>query len=218
MKKINIVFLLAISLNLSCASVNYWKIKVELPGVSAVKLDEFKELVITNFLVEKETKDFNLSQELVDYLSPELGKHYKGKIISKEISIEKKEIFKEKDFWKNLLTESKEALFLTGTAQYTQEVRKAILEKYSERPEDFISSEKGLAQRKFFTLVIQFYLINAQTGEIIYERNFKEARGYQNPKQTANFAFFDLIQKTNVKFLRNVFGLKKIQQRYLISD
>lgn len=218
MKKINIVFLLTILLNLSCASVNYWKIKVELPGVAAVNLDEFKELVITNFLVEKETKDFNLSQEIVDYLSLELGKHYKGKIVSKEITFEKKEIFKEKDFWKNLSTESKEALFLTGTAQYTQEIRKAILERHTERPEGFISSEKGLAQRKFFTLVLQLFLINAQSGEILYKRNIKEARGYENPKQTANFAFFDLIQKAQVKFLRNVFGLEKIQQRYLISD
>jgi len=217
MKKINIAFLLVIILHLSCVSGNYWKLRVEVPRGASLDIDGFKEIVITSFLVEKKTKDFNLNQELIDYFSFELGKHFKGKIITKEISWEKAENLKKEDFWKKLLPESKEALVLTGSVQYSQEVRKAILEKYTDYSREF-SAEKGLAQRKFFTLVLHLYLIKAKTGEILYERDFKESKGYQNPKQTANFAFFDLIEQVRMKLFRKILGEERVEQRYLISD
>jgi len=218
MKKINIAFLLLIFLYLSCTSSNYWKLKIEAPGVESVSLDQFKEVIITNFLVEKETKDFNLNQELIDYFSIELGKHFEGKIISKEISWEKEEIIKKEDHWRNLLPESKKALYLTGKTKYTQEIRKAILEQARDRSQESLFYKKGLAQRKFFTLILHLYLIKAQTGEILYERNFKESKSYQNPKQTANFAFYDLMEIIRMKFFRNILGEQTIQQRYLISE
>jgi len=217
-KKINIAFLLALIIHLSCTSLNYWKVKVELPGIATLNLDQFKEVVISDFLVEKETKDFNLNQELIDYFSAELGKHFKEKITTKEITWDKEDIFQKEDFWKNLLPESNEALILTGSVQYTEEVRKAILEEYSKRSQEPFTSKKGLAQRKFYTLILHLYLIKAKTGEILYKRDFKESKGYKNPNQTANFAFFDLIEMVRVKFFRNILGKDKVDQRYLISD
>lgn len=217
MKKTNFLIILAIIFSFSCTSVNYWKVKLELPGISPVNLDEFKELLITNFFIEKETKDFNLNKELVDYFSAELGNFYKGKINSREITPEKKDMFKEADFWKNLIPGVKETLFLTGTSEYSKEVRKAILEK-SQRSDDFTSSKKGLAERKFYTLILHLYLIDAHTGKILYDKDFKETRGYENPRQTAHFAFFDLVQQAQVKFFRNILGIERVEQRYLISD
>jgi len=215
------IFIIICSLVLfaSCSSVNYWKIKMDIPRITSVSLDQHKEIVITNFLVEKETKDLNLNQELTDYLASEIGARFKGKINSKKISWEEKDILKNKEYWKNLSTESEEAIFLTGDAQYTQETRKAILDKRSTRSREILlSPDKGLAQRRFFTLVLNLYLIKADTGEIFYERNFKESKGYENPKQTANFAFFDLIERVSVKFIRNVLSDERVQQRYLITD
>jgi len=216
-KKINIAFLLALVLQFSCASLSYWKVNVELPGVATLSFDQFKEVVISDFLVEKETKDLDLNQELVDFFSTELSKHFKGKITTREISWEEKDVFQKEDFWKNLLPESEESLLLTGSARYSEEVRKAILEDYS-GAEGFSPSEKGLAQRKFYTLILNLYLIESKTGEILYTRDFKESRGYKNPNQTANFAFFDLIEMVKRKFLRHVLGEETLEQRYLITE
>jgi hypothetical protein len=217
-KKINLAFLLVLVLHFSCASLNYWKVKVELPEVASLNLDQFKELVVSNFLVEKETKDFNLNQELVDFFSEELVQHFKGKIRRQEISWGEKDIFQKEDFWKTLLPGSEETLILTGSVNYSEEIRKAILEDYSRESEEYFPSEKGLAQRKFYTLNLSLYLIEAKTGEILYTREFKESRGYKNPKQTANFAFFDLMEKVRAKFFSNILGEERVEQRYLISD
>ena len=191
--------------------------KLEIPNYSPVKLDQFKEIIITNFLQEQEMEGFNLNQELLDYFSYELSLQFKGKIASKNISLEKEGPFKIQDFWKNLAPDSKEALFFTGKAQFSQETRKALLERERTRLEDSFSSDKTLAERKVFTLVLNVYLIKSETGEIIYEKEFKETKNYQNPKQAINFAFYDLMQNIKLKFLRNIQGAGGIQERYLIS-
>ena len=218
MKKIKIVLVLTILFSFSCASSDYWKLKIELPGKASFNLDQYNEVVITNFLIKEETKDFNLNQELVDYFSFEIGQNFKGKVSIKEITFEE-EPFKNEAFWKNLLPDRKETILFTGGVQYTEEIRKAILQKQKERFEDpFVSKKRSLAERRFYTLNLDLYIIDAKTGKTLYKRNFKESKGFENPKQTAPFAFFELIQRVKAKFFRNILGEASIQERYLIYD
>lgn len=218
MKEIKIVLVLAIFLSFSCASNDYWKLKIEIPGKASFDLDQYNEVVITNFLIKEETKDFNLSQELVDYFSFEIGQNFKGKVSIKEITFEE-EPFKNEAFWKNLLPDRKKAILFTGGVQYTEEIRKAILQRQKARFEDpFVSKKRRLAERRFYTLNLDLYIIDAKTGKALYKRNFKESKGFENPKQTAPFAFFELLQRVKAKFFRNLLGQTSIQERYLIYD
>ena len=218
MKKIRIVLVLTILFSFSCASNDYWKLRIEIPGKTSFNLDQYNEVVITNFLIKEETKDFNLNQELVDYFSFEVGQNFKGKVSIKEITFEE-EPFKNEAFWKNLLPDRKKAILFTGGAQYTEEIRKAILQKQKERFEDpFVTKKRSLAERRFYTLNLDFYIIDAKTGKTLFKRNFKESKGFENPKQTAPFAFFELIQRVKAKFFRNILGVASIQERYLIYD
>ena len=218
MKKINIVLIFAILFSISCTSDKYLKLRVEVPGKTSFNLDQYNEVVITNFLIKEETKDFNLNKELVDYFSFEIGQNFKGKVSIKEITFEE-EPFKNEAFWKNLLSDRKEAILFTGGVQYTEEIRKAILKTQKKRFEDpFVSKERRLAERRFYTLNLDLYLIDAKTGKALYKRNFKESQNFENPKQTAPFAFFELIQRVKAKFFRNMLGEASIQERYLIYD
>ena len=218
MKKIKIVLFLTILFSSSCASNDYWKLRIEIPGKTSFNLDQYNEVVITNFLIQEETKDFNLNQELVDYFSFEVGQNFKGKVSIKEITFEE-EPFINEVFWKNLLPDQKKAILFTGGAQYTEEIRKAILQKQKDRFEDpFVTKKRSLAERRFYTLNLDFYIIDAKTGKTLFKRNFKESKGFENPKQTAPFAFFELIQRVKAKFFRNILGVASIQERYLIYD
>ena len=218
MKEIKIVLVLAILFSFSCASNDYWKLKIEIPGKASFNLDQYNEVVITNFLIKEETKGFNLNQELVDYFSFEIGQNFKGKVSIKEITFEE-EPFKNEAFWKNLLPDRKKAILFTGGVQYTEEIRKAILQRQKDRFEDpFVSKKRRLAERRFYTLNLDLYIIDAKTGKALYKRNFKESKGFENPKQTAPFAFFELIQRVKAKFFRNLLGQTSIQERYLIYD
>ncbi len=218
MKKIKIVLIITILFSFSCTSSDYWKLRIELPRKTSFNLDQYNEVVITNFLIKEETKNFDLNKELVDYFSFAIGQRFKGTVSKKEITFEE-EPFKNEAFWKDLLPDRKEAILFTGGVQYTEEIRKAILQKQQERFEDpFVSKKRKLAERRFYTLNLDLYIIDAKTGKTLYKRNFKESKGYENPRQTAPFAFFELIQRVKAKFLRNIFGEATIQERYLIYD
>lgn len=217
MKKFKYILFACLVFYLSCSSGLHLKLKIEIPGDPQIDLDKFNQIVITNFFIQKETKDINLNKEIVEYFKLEIEQNFEGKVVSQNFSIEDEEAYKNQDFWKGLIETSEQTLFFTGRVNYSEEIRKAILEKRDDRPEDPFPSTKELAERKFYTLNIDLYLIDAQTGNPLYQRRFKETKGYKNPNQTAYFAFFDLIQQVKVKFFRNVLGDKKIEERYLIS-
>lgn len=217
-KKIKFTLLLVLLFFFSCTSSSYLKLRVEIPRRAAFNLEQFSEIVITNFFIKKRTKKFDLNQELVNYFASEIEREFKGKTSSKTISLEKEEIFSDKEFWKNLSLDLKGAVLLTGSAQYSEEIRKAISETKKDYSEDLSSKGKIMEERRFYTLSLNLYLIDAKTGEALYKRSFKESKGYKNPNQTAPFAFFELIQIVKGKFFRNILGGTKIQERYLISD
>jgi len=218
-KKIKLLLLSGIIILFSsCATNEYRKLRIEIPEKAVVNLDDFQEIIITDFFVEKEPDDININKELKDYFVFELKKNIEKTVSQKDLAIENEECFKNEDFWKQALPEKAETLVLTGKAQYSQEVRKALLEREKKQHETPFRSELKLAQRKFYTLTLDIYLIDVQTGKIIFQRKFDETKNYENPNQTAYFAFFDLIQNVKKKFFRNILGEEKLQERYLILN
>lgn len=217
MKKIKTVFFIVLLFFFACTSNTYWKLRIEVPGKSDISLDQFKEIVITDFLIKKQTKDIDLNKEIIDYFTSEIGNNFNGKVSSRNISLENENVFDNEEFWKNLWPGLEETVVLTGSVQFTEEIRKAILERRKQRFEDPFPAEKALEERRFYNLNFNLYLIEPKTGKALYKREFKESRGYDNPKQTAFFAFFDLIQAVKSKLFSNILGERKIQERYLIS-
>ena len=216
-KNIKFLFLLVPFCFFSCSTSNYLKIRVAIPEKTALEIDQFNKIVITNFLIKEKTKKFDLNQELVNYFTSKLEIAFKGKTSSQNISLEKEELFNNKDFWKNLSPDLKGAVILTGSAKYSEEIRKAILETKKEHSDDPFAKGKAIEERRFYTLNLDLYLIDAKTGEPLYKRSFKESKGYKNPNQTASFAFFELVQRVKEKFFRTILKGKKIQDRYLIT-
>jgi len=219
MQKKNRLILLIIMLILSsCASNEYWKVRIEVFRKPDIDLNKFKEIIITDFFVKKETKNFNINEELKNYLAVELGQVLENKISSKEFPLEKEDVFKDEDFWKNISAETKESVLFTGSVQYTEETRKALIKKQKKQQESpFLSEAAKLAQRKDYTLHLEVYLIDTQTGKTVYKSNFKETKTYINPNQTAYFAFFDLVKNIKDKLFAQMLGNKRVQERYLIS-
>ncbi len=217
MKKNSLALILSLLFLCSCTSMSYQKLRMTIPSKSSLDLEQFKELLVANFLIKGETKDIDLNREITSYFSSEIGQVFKGKVSTKELSVEDAQLFEDENFWKNFSSDSKKSLALTGSAQYTEEIRKAILEKRRQRFEDPFPAEKSLSERRFYTLNLDLYLIDLESGKILYQRAFKESRGYDNPNQTSYFAFFDLIQAVKGKLFSTIFGEGKIQERYLIS-
>ncbi len=216
MKKNSLTVLICLVALSSCVTTEYWKMKIEIPRRTELDLEAFDSIVITPFLVEKEVEDFDLIKEIGDYFEGMLNRKTEVAVTTRDIPVKNEDQFESSDFWKNQESDGESTLFLTGSAQYTSETRKALLKRAKKRYEDPFPTEAKLEQRKFYTLNMNLFLIDAQSGKAVYKIEFKETKGYENPNQTSYFAFFDLIQKIQEKLLRSVLGLKQVQERYLV--
>jgi len=218
MKRNRIFLLLLIFLVLySCKTGNYWKIKLELPIKTNLDMSQFKNIIIANFFLIDDKNDFEINPALLEYLSSELSQDLDKNISTNNIALDNEELFQNKDFWKGQAPGEDATAFLTGSIEYTSETRKALIGKNKKQFDNPFPSKNRLASRKFYTLKMNVYFINAATGEVIYETKFNETQAYENPNQTAEFAFFDQVHKVKEKLFRQVLGGERIQQRYLIA-
>jgi hypothetical protein len=217
MRKSKLILAAACILQIACGSENARKVKLQIPGPSPINLAEYGEVVITNFRVEKETPDLEINKELVDVLESELGRGYKGKVTLRTIAWDRDELLKDKAFWKELGAGSEKTLFLTGGVRYTQEVRKAMIDgDMKEIDGPFKPVHTGLTERRIFNLVLDLCLIRADTGEIVFRKEYKETRTFSNPNQPFSFAFYELLPRIRKKFFRTLLGEERGQERYLI--
>ena len=217
MKKNSIFLIFSLIVFGACGITKNSRIQIEMPGHSKIKLSDYKKIVITNFLLKNEVKEFHVNKELAEYFSAELNQESKTSTTTEDILIEKDENFENKDFWKTLTPEPEGILYFSGKIEYTQEIRKALIGKAKKQFEDPFPSPQKLATRKFYTLQMDIYLIDAKTGNAVYQKNFKESQSYTNPNQTGYFAFFDLMLRVKDKLFRQVLGGERIQERYLIT-
>ena len=216
MKKNSLIILICLVVLSSCVTMEYWKMKIEIPRRTELDIEAFDAVIITPFLVENEVEEFDLSKEISVYFEGMLKRKTRNTVTTRDLPLESEAVFESSDFWKNQERENESTLFLTGTAQYTAETRKALLKRAKKRYEDPFPTEARLEQRRFYTFNMSLFLIDAKSGKTVYKRDFKETQNYDNPNQTSYFAFFDLMQQIQEKLLRSVLGLEQVQERYLV--
>ncbi len=216
-KRNSLVLLCGFLFLISCQVGDQMRLRIEMPRKSPINLESYKELIVTNFLVQEEAQGFDLNQELDDYFVTELDQKLGKKVSSRKIDIENNEIFENQDFWKGLFPDQKEAILFTGSVEYTQEIRKSIKSAEKRRFESPFPEESRIEERRFYSLSLQLFLIDTKSGEALYKRTFKENKAYQNPNQTAYFAFYDLMVTVKDKIFRQILGEEQFQERYLIK-
>lgn len=201
----------------ACRGDVYRKLRLELPPYSPVKLEEFQEILITDFLVTRTPEGFDLNREIRDYFRAELERKFKGNILVQPFSVENEEALENEEAWKVLHSPSASRLIMTGKAGLIQETRKAILGRPARRPEeDRLSPARNIEERRVFTLELTVILLRPETGQPLLKKDFKETLTYTNLAQRVDFAFHDLAQRVRVKLFRPLLGEERIQERYLL--
>ena len=193
------------------------RLRIEIQRKSPLDLEGIDEIVITNFFVKEQAKDFDINKELTEYFKTELEQKLGKKISSEEVLLENEEVFQDKNFWQTFSDEKKKAVMFTGSLEYTEEIRKSIKSADKRRFEEPFPEESRIEQRKFYSVSLRLYLIDTQSGATLYKRSFKESKAYNNPNQTAYFAFYDMLLNIRDDLFRQILGEEQMQERYLIK-
>ena len=198
----------------SCSVDTPRKFRLELPAYSLLNQEEYLGVVLTGFVVTASPQDFDLNRELASFFIPQFEQALSLPVIVQSIPIEGEPSLQRPDFWKALAPKSSRRLYVTGKAAFTRQVRKSIL---GEVPgEDPFSPERKIVERTLFSLSLHLLLIRGESGEVLLDRDFKEARTYVNPNQRTDFAFHDLATRIKTKLFRPISGEGRIQERYLL--
>ncbi len=200
----------------SCSSMSsYVEVNASIAKKPEVNLAPFEEIIITDFLPKKEKPDFDINNEIKEYFAQEMRIETKKEVMLEQVSAEDEKNFNEKEFWVNLSDNERKGIIISGTYEYKSEIRKALI-KDKKKFEDPFSYEDRFAQRNMYSLILDLYFIDSQTGEILFQRKFSETKTYENPNQTSAFAFYDLIFGIKEQVFRDLLAEPRPQQRYLI--
>ncbi len=210
------MILLAAMGAVACASSEHFRTRIQIPHKPEVNLADFDGIVLTDFLLKSEVEEFDLNQEIREYFGTELSVGLGKEVERNSASLPDESVFEDQEFWKNLAPDRKKSLFFAGTAEFSQETRKALIAREKKRFEEPFPARQTLETRKFFSLNMHIHIFSSETGSAVFEREFKETRAYTNPNQTAHFAFFDLAYEIKEKLFRAISGGERIQERYLI--
>lgn len=200
----------------SCTSTDYFRLRLRIPRRADVRLADFDGVVVSDFLMKSEVEGFDLNREILDYLSTELAVELETQVVLLSAPIADESVFEDQAFWKNLELDKKKAVIFSGTAEFTEETRKALVRKGRREHETPFPEQEKMKTRRFYSLNMQIHIMDSESGIRLYNQEFKETRAYSNPNQTAYFAFFDLAFQVKEKLFREIMGGEKIQDRYLI--
>lgn len=218
MKKSSVIFLGLIVSFLSCKTLTEYNVRIPSAEKQEVEISEKKNIFITDFHIKDPEKiGFDLNEKIKNFFSSGFKPTFEAVIFSSSIPFEENNIFENKNFWKTSVPDKKEeSLFITGTSSFASEIRKSLRDTRGGRFEDPFEPEKRLAVRKFYSLTLEVYYIQGETGEVVFQKKFEESKGYSNPNQTAEFAFYDLVQQVKQKMIPYLTGRGKLQERRLL--
>ncbi len=165
--------------------------------------------------VEKIDQSVDVQRELMAYFSTELSRRFKGQVKLETTPLSSLDLIHSPEYWHSWSNQEGPSLVFTGEARFQQEIRKAILYR-QEIEEDLLGPEKGLAARAVFTLELNVALVTLPSGEVVFEKKFKETKTTSDVKYPARFALYELSQRAKLVLFRLIFGEARPQERYLL--
>jgi hypothetical protein len=211
----NSLLLLALLLT-ACGGDTARKIRLEIPADSPFHTEEFQGVIMTDFLIVSSPEGFDLNRELAAFFVPEFKRNLGLPVVVSHVLPENEESIRRPEFWRVLAPGAAPRLGIAGKAGFTREVRKSIL---GEVPgEDPFTPERKVAERTFFSLSLHLFLVRGDSGEVLFDRDFKETKTYPQPGQRADFAFYELAIRVKDKLFRRILNEGRIQERYLLSE
>lgn len=183
----------------ACAFVPYTPVLIDIPAVSPVSVERYPAIVVEDFRETKAVPDIALGRRMAEYLEAELRREFRGTVSRRGDAVM-----------------PAEGLVLSGTVGIAERAQKALRE--SEIPKDgpFGLENRGLAERKRFTLTVEYTVSDAATGEVVLAGGVKEARTYGDIQQSVEFALFDLLPLVKAKLFPALFGRVSTGERYLL--
>jgi len=183
----------------ACASAPYTAVMIDIPAVSPVAVERYPEIVVEDFRETESAPDVSVGGRTAEYLAAELRREFKGPVSRRGPG-----------------GKPAAGLVLSGTVGISQRAQKALRETDIPKDGPFGLENRGLAERKRFTLTVEYAVSDAATGEVVLAGGVKASRTYGDIQQSVEFALYDLLPQVKAKLFPALFGRASAGERYLL--
>jgi hypothetical protein len=195
----------------SCSEATYqriWTIRK-----TPVDIMNFNNIFISNFKIISDIDNNLLNKTMIQILKDELSIYHKNNLFMGEtVNLSEKEIFKNYLFWREYAPSGD--IIITGEINLDKKEREQIV---SER-ETALSLKKvnRLQTVKIVITTVNFYIINAKTGKIIYKYKFYNK--LINNQNDSDIVIINRVYSIAVeRFLNRIVRRERINYRYLFN-
>ena len=212
-----IVLAIVLAAETACLSGPSVPVRVDMPGLTPFPPDSFTEIIVANFQTDTPPPDLDPGREFQAYLKAELSRVFKGTVSSQAVPADAVTGPADPAFWKEAGAGRDRAVFLTGSARLTGEVRKALQGKSVPVDGPFKLAGRDLLEQRHWTLAVDLFVISAATGEILYRKSFREERDYMDLEKPAEFGFSELSDRVRARLLPFLLGTSTSEPRALLK-
>ena len=191
------------------------RVSFTLPGPAAADVRGYSRLLVTNFKEEASPGDVELNKWMGDYLVDELRRAFQGDIERHPVAWEGAARLDNPGFWTAAGPDG--AAFLTGSVSFRSATAKALRRQALPQDGPFTAKDRGLAERRRFTAVIDAYLIPAATGKPVFHKEFTETEADDTGGRSDEVAFASLLDRIKLHLFQDLFGTERRAVRFLLS-
>ena len=189
----------------ACRSAAPVEVRIEMPGVAAVAVGSFDEIMVTDFREVSPLADLAVGRELRDYLAVEIGRAFGGAVT--KLGSQEEALSRGRG----------RVVVLTGAVSLTTEVRKALDNKRVPLDGPFKTAGRGLVEQRRWTMTVDLAVLSAADGATLFTRAFKEERDYIDLEKPADFAFSELSDRVRARLLPLLLGAPTREARTLLG-
>lgn len=202
----------------ACVRDTAVRVRLDVPAPAAVKLGDYKTVLLPGFFPENEFKDFDVSAVLTRFLADELKPRFKGPVKEIAAAWEGAEALKSPEFWKKAAGAEPRTLVLSGRVHYARESRVALQES-ERRPLDDgpFQPADAVQTHRAYILKLEILLVDGETGRILFQKSEQDTVTTRNLRQTAEFALYDILGRLRPRLLRTIIGAAQVRERYLLA-
>jgi len=182
-----------------CAGAPEFPTAAEAPAAHPALLDRFEEVIVPDFAEAAVVPDLGLGRRIADYLAGEMRGVFKGRVTRRTPPDGPPGASSDRDLWRTAGAAAVSTAFLSGTARLAEQAQKALNEADIPKDGPFKLDGRGLLERKRFVLTIDFVLVEAATGEVVWKNVIQATWISSYAEETAEFALTDLLPTVKAK-------------------
>ncbi len=199
------------------------RVTIDIPIPARLDMTGIERVLVTRFLVEEESKDLDLSRELVTLLRRELAKKTRLEILDVEPpSLPEQplaDLLANSGFWRRLAETHNADLVISGRAAFKSSDRSGFVEQ------DEISPTTGqrvrrtrYVEREGFSLDLSLFFLRGRTGRLVYEDEITGERTITGGGTDSLSVLYNLFEQFETDVIGIVISKTKPEQRYLFAE